>query len=143
MGRWLFAIALLAPYGCKEAEVEEILPVGIYSGQVTLDDTNRIIVTGVDDAVLTVVFSDCSGAICAEIVLDGTIETALGDIGGGVMPVEELELRGRHISGELMYEDSSYAVKGTFSDDRLSLEAKLGGICRVTLGFSSDTSLAE
>lgn len=142
-GRLLFAVVFLAPFGCKEGEVEEISPVGIYSGQVTLDDTNRIIVTGVDDAVLTVVFSDCNGDTCAEIVLEGSIQTALGDIGGGTMPVEELELRGRHISGELLYEDSSYAVRGTFSDDSLSLDAKLGGICHVTLDFSPNTGEAE
>jgi hypothetical protein len=141
--RLLFMMVLLTPYGCKEAtEPDRFEPVGIYSGPVTLDDTS-VIVTDVDEAVLTVVFVDCEGVTCAEVMLDGTIETALGDIGDGTMPVEELVFDDRRVSGKLEYNGSLHSVKGTFSEDGLSLDAKISFIGHIILDLSADAAEAE
>jgi hypothetical protein len=137
MGRLLFVV-LFAPLGCKaDVEAQEFVPAGIYAGPVTLEDTS-VIVTEVDDAVLAVSFTDCDGTVCAEAALDGVIETSLGAIWGGTMPVEELEISGRHVTGKMAYEDARYKVKGTFSDDFLTLDAKISVIGHVLLDFSPD-----
>jgi hypothetical protein len=133
-------IVWLAPLGCKGEEPAAFIPAGVYAGPVTLDDTT-VIVTEVDEAVLSVIFMDCEGTICAEAALSGTIGTALGDIGEGTMPVEELTFNGRRVSGKLAYNDSLHAVKGTFSADGLSLNAKINLIGRVLLDLTPEVSV--
>jgi hypothetical protein len=146
MGRLFFGV-VLALSGCQEEVVtDEFVPAGVYQGPVTLDDTT-VIVTDVDGAVLAVIFTNCDGDTCAEVSLDGTIETTLGDIGEGTMPVQELELSGRRVYGELEYNDSPHTVKGTFSNDGLSLDAKISYIGHVLLdlapGIAVDTAPIE
>lgn len=109
--------------GCSEedAALPEETVGEYYEGLVDIEELNEVAVQDVeDDTTLTVEFSDCDGELCADIDIDGEIDTIAGDV-DGTRTIENIEVDEEVLRGEIVYEDWHFNVRGEFLNDKEEL----------------------
>lgn len=147
----LFSVALQACASDENgARDTDMMLFGSYEGPVLKENTNHLVVTGVEEGtVVTATFGECPDEVCedasddtatecpyipcAEVGLRGVISTILGDIESDSMDVEEYEMDGLKVKGSLPYDGTNYKVKGEFSPDHLKLHATITFVGKIDL----------